>query len=115
MVQPTDAESTLNGYTYKMRSKKFELPDLTPLLMQDKGSVNPLLSLMLKQLSDFFNLSIKEMTVTVVYTIKKKTVDYSATTFLVDYNQVLPLPNLGGGGAGGGAASGGQTGGTSGR
>ena len=27
LVQPTDAESTLNGYTYKMRSKKFVDPE----------------------------------------------------------------------------------------
>lgn len=95
--------SEFKNYTWSMKSKKFELPDLTPLFAKQKNQqgTDVLLSSMMGQLSDYFNQAAKEVTVTVVYTYNKKNVKFAATTFLVDFNQVLPMPNLGGGGTGG--------------
>ncbi len=97
-------------YTWKLHSKKFELPDLAPLLAQQKGPPNPMLTMVLEQMTDYFNQAVKELTITVSYNLKKTSISYSASTFLVDYNQPLPMPSLGGaGGIPGGGASGGAT------
>lgn len=95
--------SEFKNYSWSMKSKKFELPDLTPLLGQQKNrqGTDALLATMMGQLSDYFNQAAKEVTVTVIYTYNKKNVRFAATTFLVDFNQTLPLPSLGGGGPGG--------------
>lgn len=99
------------AYSWKLVSKKFELPDLTPLLSQGGANQsNPMMTMILQQMSDFFNQSVKELTVTVFYKYKKNTVKFSASTFLIDYTQVLPMPNLGGG-AGGGTNGGANDGG----
>jgi general secretion pathway protein I len=82
-------------FTWKLKSKKFELPDMTGLMINEKGSIDPMLMTMIKQLTDYFAQAAKEVTITVVYTYKKKKVEYSATTFIVDYNQPLPLPGAG--------------------
>ncbi|MCB9073492.1 MAG: type II secretion system protein [Bdellovibrionaceae bacterium] len=86
------------SFTWIMSSKKFELPDLTPVFAQQRGgTVDPMLSTMMTQISDYFNKAAKEVTITVIYTLHKNSVKFSATTFLVDFNQQLPIPNLGGG------------------
>ncbi|MBY0386109.1 type II secretion system GspH family protein [bacterium] len=96
-----DLSPVYKDYSWKLVSKKFELPDLTPLLAQGGASkTNPMMTMVLQQMSDFFNQSVKELTVTVVYKYKKNTVQFSASTFLIDYTQVLPMPNLGGGAGG---------------
>lgn len=97
-----DLGKEYKAFSWRMKSKKFELPDLTPILAQRKNGADALLMTMMSQLSDYFNEAAKEVTVTVVYTLKKKKVEFSATTFLVDFNRQLPMPNLGGGVPGGG-------------
>jgi prepilin-type N-terminal cleavage/methylation domain-containing protein len=86
------------GFSWVLKSKKFELPDLTPIMAQQRDGADAMLITMMGQLSDYFNKAAKEVTVTVVYRLKKQSVKFSATTFLVDFNQQLPIPNLGGGG-----------------
>ncbi len=104
-------DTNYKDYTWSMVSKKFELPDLGPLLAQQGGDTqNPMMSMILKQMTEFFNQSVRELTVTVIYTQKKNTVKYSASTFLIDYSQPLPMPSMGGGvpgSAGGGTDPGG--------
>lgn len=99
------------AFQWKLKAKKFELPDLTPMLGQKKSGADALVVNMMAQLSEYFNQAAKEVTVTVVYTLQKKKVEFSATTFIVDFNQQLPIPNLSGtAGAGGDAPPGGPGG-----
>ncbi len=104
-----DLDTTYKDYAWKMVSKKFEMPDLGPLLSQQSGgdAQNPMFTMIIQQMTDFFNQSVRELTVTIIYKYKKNTVQYSASTFLIDYSQTLPLPSLGGGGANGGGVTGG--------
>ncbi len=95
-----------SAFAWKLKSKKFELPDLTPILAQKKNGGDALLAAMMSQMSEYFNQAAKEVTVTVTYTLQKKNVNFSATTFIVDFNQQLPLPNMGGGALPGGGADG---------
>lgn len=108
-----DLDTNYKDYAWKMVSKKFEMPDLGPLLSQQSGgdAQNPMFTMIIQQMTDFFNQSVRELTVTIIYKYKKNTVQYSASTFLIDYSQTLPLPSLGGGGGAGGVNGGGVTGG----
>lgn len=93
------------NYTWKMESQDFQMPDLRALLVSDKQGQEALL-MIIDKLTDYLNDSVKEMKVTVTYTRGKKSVDYSATTFMVDYNRPLPIGVPGmpaGGGSGGGS------------
>lgn len=104
-------------FSWSLTSKKFEMPDLTPILMKGQGKAGEgadgMLLMMMGQLTDFFSDAAKEVTVTVIYTFGKKQVKYSANVFMIDFNKQLPLPNLGGAGGspGGGGAGGGGNGG----
>lgn len=91
-----DLGAEYKAFTWRLQSKKFELPDLTPILAQRKQGADVILSTMMGQLSDYFREAAREVTVTITYTYKKQSLKYSATTFLVDYNQQLPMPGMGG-------------------
>ncbi len=95
-----DLGADYKDFTWRLKSKKFEIPDLTPLLIKEEGKADPMITMMLGQLKDFFAQAAKEVTITIIYTYKKKKVEYSATTFLVDFNQQLPIPDLSGTGGG---------------
>lgn len=85
-------------YSWTMESRDFEMPDLRSILISG-GDGNEALLGIVDKLTDYLNESIKEMKVTVYYKIGKKSVKYSATTFLVDYNRSIPLggiPGVGG-------------------
>jgi len=83
-------------FSWKMESKDFEMPDLRSVLISgDDG--NEAILLIIDKLTEYLNESIKEMKVTVKYTLGKKSVQYSATTFLVDYNKSIPMGAPGGG------------------
>ena len=99
-----DLGKEYNTFSWSLKSKKFELPDLAPLLSQNNNGGNEMIMMMMGQLSEYFNQAAKEVTVTVTYTLQKKSVHFSATTFIVDFNQQLPIPNLGGGDGGAGGS-----------
>lgn len=90
----TDLGKEYKNFTWTLSSQKFELPDLTPLIIQYGGAQggDALLITMMNQLGEFFNQAMKEATITIVYKFGKNDVKYSATIFLIDYNQQLPLP-----------------------
>jgi general secretion pathway protein I len=97
-------------FSWRMKSKDFQMPDLRSILISDKQGQAALL-MVVDQLTEYLNQSVKEMQVTVKYSAnKKQSVEFTATTFLVDYNRSIPLGGAGGmlpPGAGGGAGGGG--------
>ncbi len=85
-------------YRWTFKTQEFKMPDLSAVLIsQEQGDAN-LLS-MIKQTQDFISQSVKEGTVTIFVKTPKKDVEFSVTTYFVDYNQELAI-----GGGGGGAA-----------
>lgn len=80
-------------YSWTLQSKKFELPDLTPLMVSQGGkdTFDPMITMMMDSLSEFFNQAAKEVTVTITYTYKKNKIQYAASKFLIDFNQPLPM------------------------
>jgi len=82
-------------YSWSMKSQKFTMPDLSSLLNAG-GETSPQLLEFIKSLTDFFNETVVEMQVTVTYKKNKSSKTYRATTFIVDFEKPIPLPNLGG-------------------
>ena len=98
------------GYSWKIKSQPFVMPDLTGALISKEGGADEMLLTMVRTVSDYIKESAKEVTVTVIYSGQKAKVksplSNSVTTYFVDYTKEVALPGLGGGapGAPGGAA-----------
>ena len=87
---PEEEEGDFDGYPdfkWKMTSKKLEFPDLAGLLAAT-GSNDPMTEQIVKQLTDTLSKSIKEVTINITYSRpKKKALNYSITTYFVDYDK----------------------------
>lgn len=98
---PEDESDEFEGYpeySWKLESKKFEMPDLTSILIGRDGGVDQMMMQLMKQFSEHLSNSIKEVKITVTYKTKEKEFEYSATLLFVDYDKQLPLPSIPGGG-----------------
>lgn len=85
-------------YSWKLESKKFEMPDLTAILIGRDGGVDQMMMTLMKQFSEHLSKSIKEVKVTVIHKVKNKEFEYTATLMFVDFDKQLPLPSIPGGG-----------------
>ncbi len=98
-------------FKWKMQSRKLEMPDMSAALTARDGGATETEIMIVKQLQEMIEKSVKELRVTVLWSQGEKVLEYSLTTYLVDHEQasVGAIPGVGGGGGGG---SGGTTGGT---
>lgn len=78
-------------------TKDMDFPDLTQLLVTQDGGANEMLITIVKQMTEFFSKSIKELRVTVIWTSAGREVKYGVTTYLV--NNTAAGNGLGPGGA----------------
>lgn len=78
-------------YAWKLSSKKLEFPDLSASLIAREGGADQMLTNIIHQLSEQISKSVKEVTVTVIYKQPKKNLEYSLTTYFVDYDKELNL------------------------
>ncbi|MCX7978157.1 MAG: type II secretion system GspH family protein [Bdellovibrionaceae bacterium] len=87
------------GYRWEMKSRKFEIPDLSAGLTSRDGGVDQNLLMVMKAFSDTLNRVVKEVTVTVYWKPKSnsKELSWSVSTLFVDYNKEVAVPGLGGG------------------
>lgn len=85
------------NYRWAMKAQDFELPDLSTGLTSRDGGANQMLIMVMKTMSEHLKKTIKEMKVSVFYKIGAKELEYSITTYFVDYDRALPLPGSGGG------------------
>lgn len=76
-------------YTWKLKSKKLELPDLSSLLTAQEGGADQMTISVSRQLFEAISKATKEVTVTVTYKPKnaKKPLEASVTKYFVDYDQ----------------------------
>lgn len=92
----------LPQYTWKLKSRKFEMPDMSSAFMKD-GTKNETILSMLKQVNEFINKAVKEVKISIVVSTAGKNVEYAVTTYFVDYNaEFSALNGLGGAAAGAG-------------
>jgi general secretion pathway protein I len=79
-------------YKWKLSSKKLELPDISSTLASKDGGADQFMMNVVKQLSEGLSKAVKEVTVTVIYTDgKEKPLEYSVTTYFVDYDKEIPI------------------------
>lgn len=87
-------------YSWKMESRKFEMPDLTGYLTAREGGADQFTMMTMKTFTDHLSKTIKEVRVTIIYKPQNRSEQtYSITTFYVDYNKQPPMPGLPGGGS----------------
>ena len=99
--QAEDFGQDFPQYSWKLKSKKFEFPDLTNILTSKDGGADQLTMSLVKQLGEGISKAIKEVTVTIIYTPpggKRKPLEYSITTYFVDYDKEISFGVPTGGG-----------------
>lgn len=89
-----DFGSDYPQYRWQMKSKDFEMPDLSNSMTAQEGGATETMITIMRQFSQQLNKSIKEVKVSIFYNGGKSEAEYSATTMFIDYNKSL------GGGAG---------------
>jgi len=84
-------------YSWKMESHKLEIPDVSATLASQSGGVDQFTLTVIKQLTDGLSKAIKEVTVTVILAVPKgKPLEYSVTTYFVDFDKNIGLGMPGG-------------------
>ena len=77
-------------YRWEFTAEKFELPDLSPLLISRDEGANEFLLTIVKKMTDYISKSVREGKLSVFFKLnKKKEVEYSVTMYFVDFNQSL--------------------------
>lgn len=78
-------------YSWKMSSKELQLPDISSAMASQDGGVDQITQSIIKQLTEGLSKMIKEVTVTVIYKPENrsptKPLEYSVTTYFVDYDK----------------------------
>lgn len=96
---PDEKEGEFDGvdnYSWKLSSKKLEIPDISSALTAQEGGADQMMMTVIKQMTEALSKGIKEVTVTVIFTGGEKPLEYSVTTYFVDFNKELPLGIPGG-------------------
>jgi general secretion pathway protein I len=99
--QAEDFGEDFPQYSWKLKSKKFEFPDLTNILTSKDGGADQLTMSLIKQLGDGISKAIKEVTVTVIFKPpgkNRKPLEHSITTYYVDFDKELTFGVPTGGG-----------------
>jgi general secretion pathway protein I len=106
-----DFGSMFPGYSWEMKSKEFEMPDISGSLVAREGGADEMLLTIVKTTTEFIKKSVKEVSVTVTFKPKKgNAIHHTVATYFVDYTKEMDVPGmpagmggaLGGGGGGGG-------------
>lgn len=89
-----DFGSDVPDYSWKMKSRKLEIPDLSATLVDREGGANQNLLMIMKMFTDHLSKSIKEIQITVTHKDKKrkKPLSVDVTIYMIDYDRPLPMP-----------------------
>ena len=90
-----DFGSEYPNYKWIIESRAFEMPDLKSAFIagQNESTTSELVLTVIGQMQEFFSKSITEVRVTIVVQLPNKSEKkYSATSYIVDYDQQLSLP-----------------------
>lgn len=91
-----DFGSDVANYSWTMKSRKLEIPDLSAMLTSKAGGANEDLLRIMKAFSEHLSKSIKEVKVTIIFKGLKKPLTADVTIYIVDYDRPLPIPGAGG-------------------
>ena len=71
-------------FSWKSETKKLEFPDLSDMLVSKEGGANEMMLTIIKQMTEYFSKSTKELRVSIVWKSGKHEVKYSITTYIVN-------------------------------
>lgn len=91
-----DFGSDVPGYSWTMKSRLLEIPDLSSSLVSREGGADQTMLMIMKMFTEHLSKSIKEINVTVIYKEKKKPITADVTIYMIDYDRPLPVPGAGG-------------------
>lgn len=91
-----DFGSDVPDYSWKMESRKLEIPDLSSTLTSQSGGANEDMLKIMKAFTEHLSKSIKEIKITIIHKDKKKPLNVDVTIYMVDYDRPLPIPGAGG-------------------
>jgi general secretion pathway protein I len=88
------------GFTWKMKSQEFEMPDLSSALIAQNEGTDDMTLMIVKQVTEYIRKTVKEVTLTVSYRAPraKNVIRQEVTTYFVDFKKEVPLSPGGGGG-----------------
>lgn len=87
--------SELPGYSWKLKSKKLEVPDISASLTAQDGGADASLILLMKTFTEHLSKSIKEVNISVINTEGRKPLTADVTIYMIDYDRPLPVPGGG--------------------
>lgn len=87
-----DFGSDVPNYSWSMKSRKLEIPDLTSSLTSKAGGANEDMLRIMKLFTEHLSKSIKEVKVSVIFKEKKKNITADVTFYMIDYDRPLPVP-----------------------
>ncbi len=91
-------DGDLKNYRWEMRSKEFEMPDLTAAVSgQSQGQNNEMLVLIARTVTEYVKTAVKEVTVTIFYKnnrSKSKEIKQSVSTYFMDYSKPISISGL---------------------
>ncbi len=92
-----DFGSEFPDLKWKSEVRELEFPDLAALMLSDEGRIDEMTRMVIRQMTGHFSKNIKELKISITWTAsaQKKPVEYSITTYLVNY--AGGLPSIGGG------------------
>lgn len=82
-------------YSWKMQSKKLEIPDISAALTAQDGGANESLIVLMKTFTEHLSKSIKEVKISVINTELGKPLVADVTIYIIDYDKPLPIPGAG--------------------
>ena len=99
--QKGDFGAMYPGYSWEMKSKDFEMPDMSNLLISRDGGADEMLLTMVRTVSDYIKHAAKEVQVSVIYKPVKSRVKTqlknSVTSYFIDYTKDIAIPGMPGG------------------
>ena len=78
-------------YRWEVKAQDFEFPDLSSVLISRDEGADDLLLMVIQQTQEFISKSVKEVTISVFAKTPTREVEYSVTTYFVDYTQEFNL------------------------
>ncbi|MCB0355573.1 MAG: type II secretion system protein [Bdellovibrionales bacterium] len=90
-----DFGSEYKQYRWAMVSQKFEMPDISSVLVSRDQGADEMLLTVIRQTQDFISKSVKEVTVSVFVKTPAREIEYKVSTYFVSYDEQL---DFGGGG-----------------
>lgn len=82
--------------SWKAEVRELEFPDLSAIMQAQDGSIDETTRMVVSQMTEHFSKNVKEMRITISWTApRKKPVEYSTTTYIVNYAGGVPTPGGG--------------------